>query len=86
MAAYDEQQKLLKESEPTKRKAENGYDRWIWEQGLGHFTIFTILSSNLSLVNIFIAVWPFFCSYWLGHSNVTGDIALGPSLQENLPS
>ncbi|KAG7508498.1 pre-mRNA-processing factor 39 isoform X1 [Solea senegalensis] len=26
VAAYDEQQKLLKESEPTKRKAENGYD------------------------------------------------------------
>lgn len=27
VAAYEEQQKLLKESEPTKRKAENGYDR-----------------------------------------------------------
>ncbi|XP_035473596.1 pre-mRNA-processing factor 39 isoform X1 [Scophthalmus maximus] len=26
VAAYDEQQKLQKESEPTKRKAENGYD------------------------------------------------------------
>lgn len=29
VAAYEEQQKLLKESESTKRKAENGYDRWI---------------------------------------------------------
>lgn len=37
VAAYEEQQKLQKESESSKRKAENGYDRWIWEPGLGHF-------------------------------------------------
>lgn len=27
VVAYEEHQKLQKESEPTKRKAENGYDR-----------------------------------------------------------
>ncbi|KAM7368112.1 hypothetical protein PAMP_014362 [Pampus punctatissimus] len=42
VATYEEHQKLQKESEPTKRKAENGYDRWILEQGLGHInTLFS---------------------------------------------
>lgn len=31
VAAYEELKKLQKESESTKRKAENGYDRWIME-------------------------------------------------------
>ncbi len=55
MATYEEHQKLQKESEPTKRKAENGYDRWIMEQGLGH-----INTSLLSYVfsNQAIAVQP----------------------------
>uniref|UniRef100_A0A8C3A3W1 Pre-mRNA-processing factor 39 n=1 Tax=Cyclopterus lumpus TaxID=8103 RepID=A0A8C3A3W1_CYCLU len=44
VAAYEEHQNLQKESETSKRKAENGYDRWIWEQGVGH------INTSLSLV------------------------------------
>lgn len=36
VAAYEEQQKLQKENESTKRKAENGYDRWLMKRSIHH--------------------------------------------------
>jgi len=36
VATYEEHQNLQKESETSKRKAENGYDRWIKEPVVRH--------------------------------------------------
>lgn len=52
VAACEELQKLQKENESTKRKAENGYDRCVMGQGLGHTnTVFQVTSIKTRLSN-----------------------------------
>lgn len=54
VAAYEENEKLQKESESSKRKAENGYDRWIMGQGWGHINTLLYLLQNMLVLSVFV--------------------------------
>lgn len=80
VATYEEHQKLQKENEPAKRKAENGYDRWIMAQGWGHInTSFSHTSNDVTEIR-FVAVGPSVCSYCGYSLYCCGCWSLGKSI------